>query len=533
MFKRLLCLTLAFSLIFTIFAPTPIYAQNTPSTPDAPFLMGPVTAIKAYYQSLAEKFNAENFVSKFFDMMAQKILNLFTGDIDVQVLNDIEAGRIDQAIARAKNGQYQTQGLLGTTSQAIASLYVPPTSGIEYIANSFNTFLKPAYAQQGMGFNGLLPLLSIWRSFRNIVYVFSSLFFIIMGILIILRVKISPQAVVTIQNSIPRIFTTLILVTFSYAIAGLLIDLSSLIQNIALVTLYSSRGITNLYDSLFQHYHTNFYDITNADFFATTSLVSDSFVNSIKTTGTPGLIATLITVILTLLISAVAHILAPVAIIIVVIILATLITWLVKFFFGLFKCYVNILVRIVLAPLEIGLSAFPNSKTNFSSWIINLIANIAVFPVSLIFITIVALIIDSLSQNIGSIWIPNMINSNIAPLFIPLGIFYTSVMILSKLPDLVPQAIFQLKPSPFAQATGEGINVPFVASIKEGTQKQFSAYVGARAGQIMPRLFPKFFTEPEGDQFTARELAIMNRMRGTPPAQTADEGTDEGTKDAS
>ena len=124
----------------------------------------------------------------------------------------------------------------------IASFTLP--TSIEYIAQVKDNFLgKPAYAQ-GIGFQGLQFLLPLWRGFRNMVYVFSTIIFLIIGIMIILRVKVSPQAVITIQSAVPQIITTLILVTFSYAIAGLVIDLANIIQAIVVAMLFSVKGVS-------------------------------------------------------------------------------------------------------------------------------------------------------------------------------------------------------------------------------------------------------------------------------------------------
>src|SRR5258708_14361646 len=43
--------------------------------------------------------------------------------------------------------------------------------------------------------------------------------------MIMFRVKISPQVVVSVQSALPKIAIALVLVTFSYAIAGFLIDI--------------------------------------------------------------------------------------------------------------------------------------------------------------------------------------------------------------------------------------------------------------------------------------------------------------------
>ncbi len=104
---------------------------------------------------------------------------------------------------------------------------------MQYIAYSVNILLgKPVYANDG--FNQLKGIQPLWKLFRNTIYTLISIVFVIMGLLIMLRVKISPQATITIQNSIPKIIISLILVTFSYAISGLIIDFSYLFQAIIL-----------------------------------------------------------------------------------------------------------------------------------------------------------------------------------------------------------------------------------------------------------------------------------------------------------
>jgi hypothetical protein len=126
---------------------------------------------------------------------------------------------------------------------------------------------------------------------------------------------------------------------------------------------------------------------------------------------------------------------------------------LLKFFFGLIKAYLNVLLRIIFAPLEIGLGAFPNSPMNFSSWIHNLIAYLSVFPISIIFLVLVNVLVQKTS---GGLWAPTLLASTIngvIPAIIGLG----GIMILGSLPDLIPQAIFQIKPPPFGSAIGEGL----------------------------------------------------------------------------
>jgi hypothetical protein len=128
-----------------------------------------------------------------------------------------------------KIGYVKTNGgALGAMTGMIAILYTPPLHTSDFIAYMGQNFglAKPSYAQvQGIGFTGLTPLLHAWVVFRNVVYLLFVFIFILIGLAIMLRVRIDPRTVMTIQNQIPKIIISLILVTFSFAIAGFLIDL--------------------------------------------------------------------------------------------------------------------------------------------------------------------------------------------------------------------------------------------------------------------------------------------------------------------
>ncbi|MFI5205964.1 MAG: hypothetical protein ACHQVK_03410, partial [Candidatus Paceibacterales bacterium] len=129
-------------------------------------------------------------------------------------------------IGFVKNGG----GAIGLMGSAITMLYTPPVNTGEYfhsIASNFG-ITKHAYAQTaplGTGFQGLQPLLGLWTAFRNIVYLLFVVAFVIIGFAIMLRVKIDPRTVMTIQNQIPKIIVGILFVTFSFAISGFLIDI--------------------------------------------------------------------------------------------------------------------------------------------------------------------------------------------------------------------------------------------------------------------------------------------------------------------
>jgi hypothetical protein len=369
---------------------------------------------------------------------------------------------------------YMPGGAIGGTSKIIASLYNPPVSGIEYIAELKDNFLgRPVYAQ-GVGFKGLSPLQPIWKQLRNVVYILSSVVFIVIGIMIILRVKVNPQTVVSVQNAVPQIIITLIMVTFSYAIAGLLIDFIYFIQAFFIALLFKSTlpEPLDLQTELISH---NFFGKLREVIFSVNGLGEYNAQFNFQYLSNPGFFQfyeMVKAIIPSWWLFALGTVLGPIiggiigswggaglgllsgGALFVLILQILILICLLKFFLGLIKAYVIILLKVVTAPLEIGAGAFPNSKLNFSTWIYSLIAHLAIFPISVIFIVLINIIVRN-SGSGGDIWAPNLIGVmgkfNLVPAIIGLA----GILLLPKLPDLVPQIIFSIKPSPWGTAIGQ------------------------------------------------------------------------------
>jgi cell division protein FtsL len=385
------------------------------------------------------------------------------------------AGNLDLGVTDSKGNpalNWNPGGLIGFTNQSIASLYNPPASGVQYIADSVNSFLgKPAYAaEDSFGFNRLKGILDIWKTMRNTVYTLISLFFVITGIMIMLRVKLSPQATVTIQSAIPGIISSMVLVTFSYAIAGLMIDLSYLFMGVVL------NIISKPFDT----------SLMNMDFWGFGTYLGTNVVSVGSIMATTGIVGLISGVILWFAATPVIGVLAF-ALGLVIIFIIILIQ-LIKFFFGLAKCYIMLLIHIILGPLEIGMGAIPGSKINFSSWFNEILSNIAVFPISVIFLALMSAIIKACQG--GDIWAPPILGNGNHIAFI-LGL--ASLFILSKLPELIPQVVFNIKPSPIGKALSDGFKEGFSDPIKKikssDYYRQGMDYTGHKMLQkgMMPR----------------------------------------------
>lgn len=101
-----------------------------------------------------------------------------------------------------------------------------PISGIGYLREAASKFkLVPDVSAQGFGFEAASSMRTLWVAVRNLTYFLLILMIIGMSFMIMFRFKISPQTVITVQSALPRIIMALILITFSYAIAGFMIDL--------------------------------------------------------------------------------------------------------------------------------------------------------------------------------------------------------------------------------------------------------------------------------------------------------------------
>ncbi len=61
---------------------------------------------------------------------------------------------------------------------------------------------------------GLELVLSLWETSRDLAYGIISVIMLVIGIMIITRKRISPQAVVTVQTALPRVIISILLINF-------------------------------------------------------------------------------------------------------------------------------------------------------------------------------------------------------------------------------------------------------------------------------------------------------------------------------
>jgi hypothetical protein len=174
-------------------------------------------------------------------------------------------------------------GALAYVSQGILALYTPPTSTYQYIAHfgeDTGLFPKSAYAQvTGAGANVINPVEKLWKVTSNIAYMAFILVFIAAGVMIMFRQKLNPQTVIGIQQALPGIVVSLILVYFSYFIAAFIVDFA-FIGTRVVAEIFISSEADNYFSPIETHYNNS--DAFNMYGSAATRVqnVSDVFLQS-------------------------------------------------------------------------------------------------------------------------------------------------------------------------------------------------------------------------------------------------------------
>jgi hypothetical protein len=436
-------------------------------------------------------------------------------------------------------------GLIGITAMAIGATYTPPLHTgdyIKYISSNFG--IAKLTQAQGFGFQALNPLVEIWSLFRNIAYAVLIVVFLVIGLAIMLRVRIDPRTVMTIQNQIPKVIIALLAITFSFAIAGFLIDLMyvvifliystfsgllggildpSFIQGKSILETggQSVVGTFNIPHNIALGGKDVLKDILNIDqgefgglgsvaqtlgaLFGIVDWNSFSlgdYLTNIITFGISLQIASLIpcagesipvlggltcvgqtaaeTAILFPLVRLFFTDVVPYIIVFVIILIAILFA-LFRTLFMLIMAYVLILVDVIFAPLWIIAGLIPgNNSLGFGAWVRDLVANLSVFPVVYLMLILATLLSNAFTGQIG--FTPPLIGNPLA------GSFISAIIGLGIL-LLMPQAANMVKAAIKAPSLPtQGMAKPLQSS---------AAVAGALAGGVWGRMFYRY-TDREG-----------------------------------
>ncbi len=200
--------------------------------------------------------------SVYYDKNTQELTKSVDGNMISALLSGLKNEIIPQPLLirdsetgeplTSASGQYlyiNQPGALDTVMSFNQQMYHnPPASGIVYAQQEWEkiTTGHVAHAQTegeaswiyypGLGYNILKPIQAFWTITRNIAYLALILIIIIIAFMVAFRSNLGGQTQVTIANSIPNIIVALIMITLSYPLSGLAIDMitvgSNLVQQV-------------------------------------------------------------------------------------------------------------------------------------------------------------------------------------------------------------------------------------------------------------------------------------------------------------
>lgn len=397
--------------------------------------------------------------------------------------------------------------LMGAGFAADMLLSVRPASGVEYLSNAAARFhlIPEAYAQ-GLGFKSVEPIQKLWKAFRNMAYALLVVVILAMAFMIMFRVKISPQVVISVQSALPKLVGILILITFSYAIAGFLIDLSYLVIGLFVMFAKAQGLVGNLTPPIGvleiaqRVWGTTAWPIASLLLIVVFPLALLAF----------GVITVGAIILLPATVGA-STIAGAVGIVLLLVVLGFILVQIVKTLWAMLKAFINVLLLIIFGPLLIMFGGLAPAMGGFSTWFRNLAANIAVFPTIALMGFLAHLLYWSFPHSFMGVlregsWVnPFEIGESIAdgaqfslPLFTPGGFVapvlaaLAIILIMPSAADLI-KSLISGQPFNFGQAMGQAM-APistargWVGNYLEGVDTRQAKFLGKRTPSILNAL---------------------------------------------
>lgn len=267
--------------------------------------------------------------------------------------------------------QSMRRGLLGVAEDGVMALFnnQPRIDVLAHLSEEWVPGYKESNAVYAGGYKDLQDsgISSLWSTTRNIAYAGYVIIMIIVGFMIMFRNKIGGQMMVTVGNAIPKIIISLILVTFSFAIIGLIIDIGGIATNMVAAIYYrndlaKSIEVTNPW-SLF------------GEIFSSSGLaVGSGITGGLGLAGIVGLM---------FFSGPVGWILAGLGLLLVGLIVSGIIlVGAIKLWITLIKAYLGILINVVTAPLAIMASSIPGNDAMMANTFKSALRNALVFPLA-------------------------------------------------------------------------------------------------------------------------------------------------------
>ncbi len=302
------------------------------------------------------------------------------------------------------------RGLLGMAEDAGTTAYAiyPKVNVGEHLAQQwvpgYKDEVTSLYAQNSAsghisGYEELMNsgIVDLWTKTLNLSYIFFVLVMLVAGFMIMFRHKLGGQTMVTLGTILPKIIISLVLATFSFAIAGLIIDIGGIVTGMAAYILGDGEGLSaisnirGLMASVLGQENTKFGFVVKGviESFG----ISDLF-KEMNSNVPVGLLAIALAVI-AFIVPVIGGAIGSVAMVILLIILGIIFFGAIKVLIVLYKAYFGLLIAVILGPIQITLGAIPGNSNMVGNWIRTVLRNVLVFPVVFFIVNIPNVIANS------------------------------------------------------------------------------------------------------------------------------------------
>ncbi len=322
--------------------------------------------------------------------------------------------------------------------------------------------ITPALAQVGgTGAEVIRPVEKLWQFSRNISYLLLTIVLIVTGVMIMLRSRINPQTVVGLQQALPGIIIALVVITFSYFIVSVIIDLAFILAQVIgiviMMGLHTSPFTINDAQDIVGKVlnNRNILDlmskfVINPGLFVAANAIGNSVIKPIievvPILGDIPILGNIIAFILGTPLAA-------------IFLISAMLTAFFQLFLGLITAYTMIILNVIFAPFLIMFSAVPGRGGNLGNWIRGLLGNVLIFPAVFGAFVLVAALLDYndpwlFSGAFGSFDQPLPLFAGFDNNFIRYILAYGIILASAGIPDFIKNLIGAQTPAQLGQAVG-------------------------------------------------------------------------------
>lgn len=333
---------------------------------------------------------ATNQAQEEIQKLMYKMMYSLLANIAVEFAPEAIVLHSDASLGDTEIPEHMRYGVSGLVDRQVTTAFnsYPSVDVVGHLANEWIPGYEASQTIYASGYEDLqmTRIDVLWSQMRNIAYLGFVLVMIAIGFMIMFRSKIGGQMVVTVGNSIPKIVVALILVTFSFAIVGLIIDFGGILMGIV-ANIINYPGMAtpwNIIQLIRGTVMSTGVEI-NMDNWPLTGIgivdIALSLVFMFFEVGTGvgvehGWFGGLFFILVFLLVAGIVTFGA------------------IKLWFALIKSYLVILASTIIAPISIMVGSLPGNQHVTINWFKAVLRNVLVFPVAFAIINIPQFLAD-------------------------------------------------------------------------------------------------------------------------------------------